>query len=156
DTEGAIEQWVRVLELQPDHEQALANAVRHLSRLKYMDDAHELVTNAIKSGTTHPSVYLTAIDIAKYQKNHTEADDLRVKLASLPSTDENLVIDIVDHFLNNSQEALALQILHKSVESHPKSQRLLLRLADLTEEQGHNQEAFELYERAAQLGARTK
>lgn len=156
DIEGAIEQWVRALDIQPDHEEALSNAVRHLSRLKYIDDAHELVANAIKSGTTHPSVYLTAIDIAKYKKNHSEADDLRVKLATLSDANENLVVDIVDHFLKNTQEAQAMQVLHNGVESHPQSQKLLLRLADLTKEQGRTQEAFELYERAARLGARTK
>lgn len=156
DTEAAIEQWVRVLDMQPDHEEALGKAVRNLSRLKYMDDAHELVSNAIKSGTTHPSVYLTAIDIAKYQKNFSEADDLRLKLATLPAADENLVVGIVDHFLKNSQEASALQVLQNAVESHPKSQKLLIRLADLTKEQGRTQEAFELYESAARLGARTK
>jgi tetratricopeptide (TPR) repeat protein len=32
--EDAIEQWVRVLEIQADHPEAMANAVRHLSRLK--------------------------------------------------------------------------------------------------------------------------
>ena len=156
DTEGAIEQWVGVLEIQADHEEALAKAVRHLSRLKYIDDARELVWNALNSGTTHPSVYLTAIDIAKYQKNFSEADDLRLKLASLPAADENLVVEITDHFLRNSQEAQALQILRNGVEAHPKSQKLLIRLADLTKEQGHTQEAFELYERAATLGAGTK
>jgi tetratricopeptide (TPR) repeat protein len=156
DPEGAIEQWVGVLEIQPDHEEALANAVRYLSRLKYMDDARELVWNALNKGTTHPSVYLTAIDIAKYQKNFSEADDLRLKLASLPAADENLVVSIVDHFLHNSQEAQALEVLQNAVESHPKSQRLLIRLADLTKEQGRTQDSFELYDRAARLGSNTK
>ncbi len=156
DTEAAIEQWVRALNIQPDHEEALGKAVRHLSRLKYMDDAHELVSNAIQSGTTHPSVYLTAIDIAKYQKKFPEADDLRLKLATLPAADEGLIVDIVDHFLKNTQEASALQVLQNAVESHPKSQKLLIRLADLTKEQGRTQEAFEIYESAARLGAHTK
>jgi tetratricopeptide (TPR) repeat protein len=156
DTEAAIEQWVRVLDVQPDHEEALGNAVRYLSRLKYMDDAHELVSNAIKCGTTHPSVYLTAIDIAKYQKNFPEADNLRVKLSTLPAADEGMIVGIVDHFLKNAQEALALQVLQNAVESHPKSQKMLIRLADLTKDQGRTQEAFELYESAASLGTRTK
>jgi len=156
DAEGAIEQWVRVLDIQPDHDEALANAVRHLSRFKYMDDARELVWNALNNGTTHPSVYLTAIDIARYQKNFTEADDLRMKLATLPAADEKLLIDVVDHFLKNSQDGQALQVLQNAVQSHPKSQKLLVRLADLTKEHGRAQEAFELYERAARLGTSTK
>jgi hypothetical protein len=121
-----------------------------------MDDARELVWNALNKGTKHPSVYLTAIDIAKYQKNFSEADDLRVKLAALPAVDETMVADIVDQFMNNSQETLALQVLRNAVEARPTSQKLLIKLADVLKEQGRPQETFELYERAAQLGTRTK
>lgn len=156
DTEAAIEYWVRVLEIEPDHEVALANAVRYLSRLKYIDDARELVWNALNAGTTHPSVYLTAIDIARHQRNDGEADDLRMKLASLPTADEDLLFTLADHFLKHSQEVQALTVLRNGIESHPKSQKLLLRLADLTKEHGNNQEALALYEQAARLGARTK
>ena len=156
DTEGAIEQWVRVLEVEPDHTEALENAVRHLSRLKYIDDARELVWNAINNGTQHPSVYLTAIDIARHQGNPTEADDLRMKLASLPTADETLVTTLADHFLERQQDIQALHVLQNAVEAHPKSQKLLLRLADLTHNMGKNQEALVLYEQAARLGTRTK
>jgi tetratricopeptide (TPR) repeat protein len=156
DVEAAIEQWVRVLEVEPDHEVALANAVRHLSRLKYIDDARQLVWDAMNAGTKHPSVYLTAIDIARHQGNHTEADDLRLKLATLPDADEDMMTSLADYFLGHEQHAQALEVLQRAVESHPKSQRLLIRLADLTHERGQNQEALELYEKAARLGANTK
>ncbi len=147
---------MRVLEVEPDHTEALENAVRHLSRLKYIDDARELVWNAINNGTQHPSVYLTAIDIARHQGNPTEADDLRMKLASLPAADETLVTTLVDHFLERQQDVQALHVLQNAVEAHPKSQKLLLRLADLTHNMGKNQEALVLYEQAARLGTRTK
>jgi tetratricopeptide (TPR) repeat protein len=156
DAEAAIEQWVRVLEIEPDHEEALANAVRHLSRLKYIDDARELVWNAINKGTTHPSVYLTAIDIARYQKNDGEADDLRLKLAELPAADEELISSMSEHFFRRGQEVQAISVLRKGIQNHPKSQKLLLRLADLAKEQGNAQEAMILYDQAARLGASTK
>jgi tetratricopeptide (TPR) repeat protein len=156
DVEGAIEHWVRVLEVEPDHEVALANAVRHLSRLKYIDDARQLVWDALGAGTTHPSVYLTAIDIARYQGNHGEADDLRLKLATLPEADEDLLIGLADHFVKNGQQPQALAVLTSAADSHPKSQKILIRLADLTNDMGENQQALALYEKAASLGAHTK
>lgn len=156
DTEGAIEQWVHVLEIEADHEEALASAVRHLSRLKYIDDARELVWNAINSGTTHPSVYLTAIDIAKLQHHHQEADDLRVKLACLPDTDEKLIVEMIDHFRLRDQEQIAIKVAETAVAQHPTSQKLLVRLADLYDDLGYAQKAFEYFERAAQVSSRSK
>jgi len=156
DTEGAIEQWVHVLEIEVDHEVALGNAVRYLSRLKYIDDARELVWNALNSGTQHPSIYLTAIDIAKYQGKHDEADDLRVKLAKLPEAGETVISETADHFVKRELIPQAIEILEHAVDLHPNSQKLLLRLADLYKENGRKTEAVQLYERAARLSSRTK
>lgn len=156
DPEGAIEQWVRVLEIEVDHEEAISNAVRHLSRLKYIDDAHELVSNAINANTNHPSIYLTAIDIAKYQGKHDEADGLRVRLAKLPEAGDTMTSEIVDYFVHREQIPPALDILEYMVQEHPKSQKLLLRLADLYKENGRKTDAVQLYEQAARLSARTK
>jgi len=99
--EDAIEHWVRVLEIEVDNEAALSNAVRYLSRLKYIDDARELVWNALKAGTAHPSIYLTAIDIAKYQGADGEADELRLKLVQLPEAGEKTVMSVVEHFVEH-------------------------------------------------------
>jgi len=101
--EEAIEQWVRVLNIEVDNEAALSNAVRYLSRLKYIDDARELVWNALNSGTSHPSIYLTAIDIAKYQGHEGEADDLRLKLVQLPEAGEKTVMMVVEHFVDDRE-----------------------------------------------------
>jgi tetratricopeptide (TPR) repeat protein len=155
-TEEAIEQWVRVLEIQPDHEIALNNAVRYLSRLKYVDDAKELVSQAIESGATRVSVYLTAIDIAKHQGDQVEADRLRDKLARLPSTDDATVSKIVDHYMENGMESKAIELLEHALETHGNSQKLLIRMGDLEKAMSNEVESRRYYERAARLGTRTK
>lgn len=154
-TESAIEQWVRVLEIVPDHEAALGNAVRYLSRLKYMDDAKELVWNALKSGTEHPSVYLTAIDIARLEDDPEEANKLREKLISLPAATEDMVVENVDYFLKNHYLQEASKALEKAVQNYPKSQRLMVRMGNCLEDLGRHQEAIPYFDRAARLGAKT-
>ncbi len=153
--EEAIEQWVRVLEIEIDNEAALGNAVRYLSRLKYIDDARELVWNALDSGTTHPSIYLTAIDIAKYQKKDGEADELRLKLVQLPEAGEKTVMSIVEYFVEHDPQK-ALEALDLAIPSYPKSQKITFRRAQLAEEMGLRKEAATYYEEAAQLGTRSK
>lgn len=153
--EGAIEQWVRVLNEQPDHEVALPSAVRQLSRLKYFDDAKELVWRALDAGTTHPSVYLTAIDLLRREGNYGEADDLRRRLACLPTADDALVSDVVDYFLKGGQVQDAQEILTQAIATHPKSQKLLIRLGDLHAELEDDRAARSYYEQAARLGLKS-
>lgn len=151
----AIEYWIQVLEIEVDHIEALGNAVRHLSRQKHLDDARELTWNAINAGTTHPSVYMTAIGIADRQGNPGEADDLRLKLAQLPEASEQLVTDAVEHFIKQSLNSQAVQALDYALPLHPKSQKLLVQRAQLAQDMGQPKEALHFYEQAAQLGTRT-
>jgi tetratricopeptide (TPR) repeat protein len=154
DPEGAIENWVRVLEIQPDHEVALANAVRHLSRLKYMDDAKELVWNAINHGTTHPSVYLTAIDILKRERNFDEADSMREKLIQLDEADDGLIATTLDYFVQQNHLERAQALLEPVLEKRPNSQQLLLKMGELLDLQNRKRESFQYYERASKLGGK--
>jgi tetratricopeptide (TPR) repeat protein len=155
DVEGAIELWVRVLHVQPDHEVALANAVRHLSRLKYLDDAKELVWNAINCGTTHPSVYLTAIDIARREHRFEDADSLREKLADLPTADDSLIAGIVDDLIKHEEYGRALHILQRALQREPDSPKLLLRMGQLNELQGKSRSAYEYYDKASKSGKKS-
>lgn len=155
DPENAIEQWVRVLEIEPDHEVALASAVRHLSRMKYLDDAKELVWNAINSGSDHPSVYMTALDIARREKNDDQADDLREKLAVLPTVSEEIAVEQIDYFLKTHQFQRALHILESAVGTHPKSQKIWLRMGNLLEDMHKHDEAIPYFRQVLKLGAGT-
>lgn len=155
DNEGAVEQWVRVLEIQVDHEVAMRNAVGFLSRMKYLDDARELVWRAIEAGTEHPSIYLTAIDIAKYQRNPGEAADLRERLAGLPSADEDLVVSVAEQFLEDEQAIRAMEVLERGLENYPNSQKLLIMMGDMHKALEHQKEAMRYYDLAARLGSGT-
>jgi tetratricopeptide (TPR) repeat protein len=156
DVEGAIEQWVRVLELQVDYEEALGKAVRQLSRLKYMDDARELVWRALDAGTQHPSIYLTAIDIARVQGEEGVADELRLKLASLPTADDKIITRLVEYFIKRDRRSDAITVFEKSAERFPKNQALLKQYGDLLMEQGRPTDAMQVYQQVAKLGGSTK
>ncbi len=156
DPEGALAAWLDALSLQPDHPMALPQAVRYLSRQLRWDDVKALLQRALEAGTTRPSVYLTAIDLHQRLGEFGEADDVRRRLARLPTADEAIVADIVDHFLDEDQVHEAYDALKAAVEIHPKSQKLLLRLGNLCHEMEARQEAAMYYERAARLGVRTR
>jgi tetratricopeptide (TPR) repeat protein len=156
DGDGAIDKWMRVLEIVPDHAIALPNAVRYLSRLKYIDDARDLVWDAINIGTTVPAIYLTAIDIARYQKNDYEVNDLRERLAALPTATEDMISELADYYRGIDSHRHAETILLNGIESHPESQKLLVRMGDLLTAWERTKEAQSYYERAARLGLRTK
>jgi len=156
DVEGAIEKWVTVLDIQVDHEIAMRNAVGYLSRLKYIDDARELVWRALDAGTQHPSIYLTAIDIARHKGEFAEMETLGERLVKLPDVDDAMIVSIVDRFIQQEQHMRALEILSSVIEDHPKSQKLLTRMGDLHKMAGRDAEALKFYDRAARLGTGTK
>lgn len=156
DPEGAITEWVRVLELEVDHEVAMREGVRHLSRLGYIDDARELVWRALDAGTKHPSIYLTAIDIARHQREMTEADDLRERFCYLAEVDDDMIVITTEHFLDEGQSARAQKILERVLEQRPTSQVVMAGLGDLHERMDNHIEAMRYYDRAARMGAGTK
>lgn len=155
DDEGAVEQWVRALEIQPDHEPALRGAVRLLARLGYNDDARTLVWRAIDGGTQLPSVYVTAMEFARRDQDPAALDDLRQRLVRLPQTPEPLVIKIVDEYLATKRTREARALLETGLERYPESQGLLLRMGDLQQQLGFPRAAMVHYNRAARLGLKT-
>lgn len=153
DEEGAIMQWVRVLDIQPDQPVAIQNAVRSLFKLGYKDDASELIERAIDSGTTSVPIYLTGIDLARVRGEPGKADHLREHVAGLPSADEALILKMADYFVESSQVMRAIDVLQKGLVTHPRSQSLLLRMGGLQEEAlGNKAEAHRYYEQAARGG----
>jgi tetratricopeptide (TPR) repeat protein len=120
--EAAIEQWVAVLNIRVDHETALRNASGHLWRLQFRDDAQELVQRAIDAGTTVPSIYMTAIDIAERLGETRRAEELREHVAALPGADDQLLTAIADDYLKRFRTDEALLFLNRALETHPDSQ----------------------------------
>ncbi len=156
DAEAAIECWVNVLAIQVDHETAMRNAVVHLSKLGYLSDAKELVWRAINAGTQHPSIYLTAMDIAKHEKDADLYDELRQKVVRMPEADEKLISRMIDEYLATLQYDQAHAILKAAIEKFPDNQKMLVQMGDLVKKMGRPGEATFYLERAAQLGLRSK
>jgi hypothetical protein len=121
-----------------------------------VDDAKELVWRAIDSGTTVTSIYLTAIDIAKHLRDDVKADELRDRLARLPTADDELVSKIVDDYIQRDQTGRAIEVLEHALQTHTKSQKLLIRMGDLQKASSNDVEARRYYERAARLGTRSR
>jgi tetratricopeptide (TPR) repeat protein len=156
DPESAIAEWVQVLHLQVDHAEALRQAVSYLTRMKYLDDAHELVWRAIKAGSQNPSIYLTAIDLARLQGDHVEADMAREDLARLPNIPDETIVRVTQHFMNDEQPLRALDLLNEALAKHPDSQPILTALGDAHRLMDNDIEAMRYYDRAARLGSGTK
>jgi tetratricopeptide (TPR) repeat protein len=151
ETERAVAQWVEVLKIQVDHEMAISKAVKHLWRMSYIDDAKELIWRALKSGTAVPMIYLTAIDMAEREHDYARADALRAYILKLPGAEDALFVTIADQYVAKYKTEEALQYLRTALEIYPESQKLLLRLGDLNQEIGRNQEAMRYYDEAARL-----
>jgi tetratricopeptide (TPR) repeat protein len=156
DHERALEQWVQVLEIKGDHEEALRNAVQTLGRLNFYDDAKELIQRAIDAGTDHPSVYLTAMDFAKHDKDPQRLEDLRQELALLPTADEGVLLKIAQDYINFKDFDKAQGMLERAIASHSKSQKLLLMMGEVKDQRGFPTEAAVYFNRAANIDPHTK
>lgn len=155
-TEGAIAKWVAILNMQVDHEIAIRNAVSHLWRLNYRDDAKELIWRALNSSTRVPSIYLTAIDIAEREQNYAQAEKLRTQVASMPEADDKLLLTIVDQYMRTFKFDQAIEFLRGALDTHPNSQPLLNRLGDLYQSTGRVAEAMKSYDEAVRLKPRSR
>ncbi|RPJ02802.1 MAG: tetratricopeptide repeat protein [Chloroflexi bacterium] len=153
--ESAIGQWVDVLTIRVDHEAALRHAAGHLWRLNYQDDARELVQRALDAGTTVPTIYLTAIDMAERLGDVDHAEELRAHVISMPQADDPLLVAIADDYIRRFRNDEALAFLRRALEARPHSQALLIKTGDLLKEMDRNQEAMTYYDRAVRTGART-
>lgn len=149
DEEGAIEQLVYALQIQVDHPQALQRAVRQLHKMRYYEDAQELLKRAIDAGTPSISIYLTAIDINRQLANYGIADELRERVVMMEATDEATVLKVVEGLINDVQTGKAMELLEKAIEMRPNSHALLMRMAEILEDQGRKSQAMGYLERAA-------
>ncbi|NLX11051.1 MAG: hypothetical protein GXY36_15495 [Chloroflexi bacterium] len=144
-----------MLKIRVDHEAALGGAVSHLWRLGYREDARELLTRALESGSTMPFVYLTALDLAGRLQDYAWLNALRQQILAA-ECDEALLLAVIEQDVRQQQMAHALDFLEQAISHCPDSQPLLVRMGELLQEIGRGPEAKPYYERAAALGARTR
>jgi tetratricopeptide (TPR) repeat protein len=154
-TEAAIGQWVEVLNIRVDHETALRHATGHLWRLQYRSDARELVQRALDAGTMVPSIYMTAIDISERLGEHTRAEELRQRVASLPQAGDQAIMTVADDYIQRYRLDQALDFLKSAHEAHPDSQGIMIKIGDLLQQLERPQEAMTYYDLAVRTGPRT-
>ncbi|NDJ86762.1 MAG: hypothetical protein GYB66_12820 [Chloroflexi bacterium] len=152
----AIAQWLEVLSIQVDHPEAIKKAAINLWNRGYEDEARAILQNAFDAKTTSPVVYQTAIQLAEDADNPREATRLRLRLARLPDTDQATIDYLVAHFLQLKQPKYAMRVLEYARQASPDNQRYLIRLGDLKQEFGSQDEAISLYEQAAQTSRRSQ
>lgn len=156
DAEAAIEAWLRVLEIRVDHEIAIQNAVRYLARLNYIEEAQMVIMRAVDAGSTLPSVYLTAVDLARRRNEHNTVPGLVTRYIDQPTSDDAIILKMVDETLEMNETEIAFKLLEHALALKPKSQKLLLRMAQLQDDRGNKREAMRYYEQAARIKSGTK
>lgn len=156
DIEEALRAWLTVLKLQPGHTEALREAVGMLARNGHLDDAFVVVNRSIEQGARHPSIYLTAIDLADRLGEYAEADALREQLVSAADVDEPVIVGVADHFMRREEWLRAEDVLAPGLERFPNSQPLLRRMGDVMHNQLREAEAMIYYDRAASLDATSR
>ncbi|WP_119071716.1 tetratricopeptide repeat protein [Aggregatilinea lenta] len=154
--EDALARWEDVLAIQPDNAIAIRGAVGHLWRLGYPDDAKELIGRALLNGTSTPSIYLTALDIAERDADDESATRLRARVAALPTMEEDALLTLADRYAQNARPDRAAQFLEQALAVHPDRQALMVRLGDLLCELGRIPEARRWYEGALRVSPHSK
>ena len=152
----AIEAWTAVLAIQPDHEQALKHAVQQMFALGYHQDARDLVNRAIDSGTRKPSIYLTAIDLAKHAGDSDHVLDLEEVLVTLPKIDSERIAKLADNYAMGLNRERAIQLIELALERRSDSPTLLMKMGEIHEDAGMKNKSLQYYELAAQKGTGTK
>lgn len=151
--EDAIREWVAVLALQVDHEEALLGATRALRVLGYPEDAEELLRRAMNAGSDRPYVYAEALVLAHEKRDWYTVEALRDRLLALPDIDDATVLHTLDTYFASEYEAdQIIRHLRRIVDRRPDSQALLIRLGDCYEAQGEQAAALVHFNRAASLG----
>lgn len=155
DDESAIGAWVDVLALQVDHPEAIRNAVQTLTRLKYLDDADELLWRAIDGGTTQPSIYHTALDLARKNENFDRIKAIRERILHLPDAHDSLFVRVAQDFMETNQDEAAAKILSRGIDLHPDHQKLLIMMGEVQTRFGRTDQAVIYYNRAAKISTTT-
>jgi hypothetical protein len=93
--------------------------------------------------------------MAEREADPVQAEALRERIAALPAADEKLILTVAERHVEEYRLSQAIQFLQRAAQTHPQSQKILVRLGDLQQEVGQSQDAIRSYEQAVRLGART-
>ena len=155
DDEAALSAWVDVLAIEVDHPEAIRSAVQTLTRLKYYEDADELLWRAIEAGTVQPSIYHTALDLARKNENFERIKAIREHIITLPDPHESLVIRVAQEYMDTNQDEAAAKTLVHALKANPNHQKLLVMMGEVQTRFGRTDQAVIYYNRAAKISTIT-
>lgn len=148
----ALREWLAVLAVEVDHQEALQAAVDALRVLGYPDDAEELLGRALDAGSKRPFVYVEALRLADQRGDIYRVEALRDRLLRLPLVDDATIVQTLECYFTHCEIDEVRRRLHHLIVSRPKSQTLLIKLGDVYALQGEKSKALLCFNRAASMG----
>ena len=152
----AADKWVDVLDIQPDHEEAMKNAVEYYMKRDMVDEVQYLLYKAVDQGTTNATLLLSARDLAKQTHDLQRLDSLNEKIASAEWITPKRVLRIANDYVKDEFHDNAVRILKKGLSFHPNDTSLLNRIAEIHELSGRETLALQYYEQVANQAVRSK
>jgi tetratricopeptide (TPR) repeat protein len=156
DIQAALAGWRAVLDIQVDNEIAVQRTVSELWRMQHIEDAWNVIWRALEYGTTVPTIWLTALDMAERLQDQQQANFLRKKIVEIPEIDDSRIIALLDRYLSNFQVSIARHFARLAGRARPDSQAILLKVGDVMQQVGQDVEAKMYLRRATELGRHTK
>lgn len=152
----AVDQWLAVLAIQPDHEDAMKNTVEYFMARDMVDDVRMLLFTAVDKGTENATILLSALDLAKQQQDFERVDALNEKVAGTEWISVKRVLRIANDYVDDEYHDNAVRILQRALVHRPDEALLLNRIAEIHEMTGREALALQYYERVANQAVRSK
>jgi tetratricopeptide (TPR) repeat protein len=154
DEMGALEHWIRILEIVPAHPIVFPRATRTLLKRDYRDKARELLQNTLDSGAFMPETYPDMMMVARALGDQIMLDDLREALLH-ESVSEAALIRAVRDELHDNPRRLADSMTRTAILRYPQSQELHFLMGEVAEKAVRLNDASLAYNRAVLLDSKT-
>lgn len=152
----AVNRWLRVLDIQSDHEEAMKYAVEHLMVQRRMSEVRTILYRAIDDGTENPTLLLSASDLAKQEHDFQRLDVLNERVASSDWVSIKRIIKIANSYVEEEEYDNAVRILQLGLVTYPDDPQLLNRIAQTHDMSGRKALAMQYYEQVANQATRSK
>ncbi len=154
DADEALSLYLSVLELDPANADALAGALRLLSRARRLEEAESLTVRSIEAGNQDPAAY---VSLAELRLRTGEGDPWEplAALIDLPAVRPLHLLRAATLYWQEGRRKEGLAALHAAERRDPADQTVLMRLADAYRDLQHADRAVYYLRRVTDQGART-
>ncbi len=154
DLPGALEVYRDILHGDPAHAEALAEAVRILSRQRRLSEARDWVAYAIKAGNRDPAAYVSLAELRLLQGGGDPWEPL-VALCRLPDLKPHHLLGAAAVYWKHGRLRESLETLHAAEKRAPADPSVLMRLAKAYEELGYQDRSEGYLKRIVDQGTRS-